>query len=579
MASVTLDLKLLQRLTKLSRLEIVETLTKLGFEIEGFEFENENEQEFKIQDLKQEEKLQSLKSLIIDVTPNRPDLLSTITIAQALKTFKTSKVSELKFENPAITVIIEESVKKVRPFTACCVVKGLNIDESILLDLIQLQEKLHLTLCRNRAKAAIGIYPLQSIKPPIRFKALKPETIKFKPLDFDKELNGLEILEKHAKGKAFKHLLQGEKLFPLFIDDQGKVLSMPPIINSADTGKVTLQTKEVFVEVSGFDLDFLNKVLLIIANAFSIIGGKIYKAKLIIKHENKTVTTPFKQGKRFKTDEALVKNINNLTGLSLNKRELKALLKRMGFIVEKSFVKVPEQRTDVLHWVDLAEDALIAFGYDNLDLQPVKTPGFGLQQRTSFLESKLVEFLISNGFVEVKTFHLTSPELFENCKALKPLTVENPASVEHSGLRNSLQPQLIQVLSKNTTSKYPQKIFDIGVVFKPVVNQGTIQEVQELKTLCLAITHSKASFTEVKQLLQALAEFFNLKIGFKPLNIEREILQQGCLSTKRSAQVFLNDKPLGFAGEVHPEILERFNFEKPIVIAELNLELLFKAIR
>ena len=131
-----------------------------------------------------------------------------------------------------------------------------------------------MTWCRNRRKASIGIYDLDKIKPPITYIALPPEKIRFVPLDAKEEMNGREILEKHPKGIEFAHLLQGAPEYPLLIDSEGTVLSMPPIINSEDT-RVTEDTKNLFIDVTGLSEDVINYALNTIVANLAERGGKI----------------------------------------------------------------------------------------------------------------------------------------------------------------------------------------------------------------------------------------------------------------------------------------------------------------
>lgn len=590
MATININKTLLERISGLDIEKALEVLQKIGLEIED----------------------KSPESIIVDVTPNRPDLLSGITIAQALKTFATGKQEVLTFHNSNYKLVVDSSVKGVRPFIACSVVKNLNLTEEILLDLIQLQEKLHATMCRNRTKAAIGIYPLKKIRFPITYKALKPSNIRFIPLDFHKELNALEILKKHPKGREFAFLLNAKQLYPIFIDSNKNILSMPPIINSETTGRITQTTRDVFIEVSGFNLEFLNKVLLILVNALSIIGGNIFKIR--IEYE-KPISTPFIKYKKFELNKELLLNINKLTGLKLSQRDLVVLLKKSGFILQKklqkNFIQAQPYRFDVLHWVDLAEDALISYDYENLNPKPLLTPGNGEETQFARLKEKFIELFISMGFIGVKTFHLTNPNLLASSGiAAQPIKVKNPATKEYSVLRNSLQPLLLEILSKNKTSKYPQSIFDIGTVFlwgsqtppKPqdtsnqkqlkVSNKKDRKEIiqpliKEKKMLAFAITHSKANYTQSRQVVDIISKFFGLKIDFErttskdALQIKKSnlgVLKTGVLAQGRSSRLFLNNKPLGFIGEVHPVVLEAFNLEKPVACGELDMDVLLQSL-
>ena len=122
----------------------------------------------------------------IEVFPNRPDLLSYQGFKKSFLAFlgKKTGLREYKVKKPEkdYKVIIDPSVKDVRPYTVCAIVKELILDENKIKELIDVQEKLHNTIGRRRKKVAIGIYPLDKIKLPITFKAMEPDKIKFIPL-------------------------------------------------------------------------------------------------------------------------------------------------------------------------------------------------------------------------------------------------------------------------------------------------------------------------------------------------------------------------------------------------------------
>ena len=196
----------------------------------------------------------------VEVFPNRPDLLSFQGFTRAFLSYLGKKnPPEYKTEKPEkdFKVIIDKSVKKVRPYTACAIVKNLKFDDEKIEEIIDIQEKLHASYGRNRKKLAIGIYPLEQIKPPIKYYAKKPEEIKFQPLEFPKEITGRQILSQHPTGREYGDLLKDAEVFPIFEDANGEILSMPPIINSEKTGKIKEDTTDVFIECSGFNKEYL----------------------------------------------------------------------------------------------------------------------------------------------------------------------------------------------------------------------------------------------------------------------------------------------------------------------------------
>ena len=296
--------------------------------------------------------------IIVEVFPNRPDMLSVQGFARAFSSFIGVKTGlrTYKVEHSGEKVIIDKSVKEVRPYTACAIVRNMHFDDEKIKEVIDIQEKLHITYGRNRKKVAIGIYPYEKIKTPITFRAENPEDIIFQPLEFTREINAMQVLKQHPAGKEYGHLLEGKKKFPVFRDANNEVLSVPPIINSHKTGKISEKTKDVFIECSGFDFNVLKKCLNIIVTALYEMGGKVYSMDLI--DGNKKYATPDLNPEDMKAD---IGYINKWLGLELKESEAKKLFERMGYEYDGRRVKIPAYRADIIHQTDLAEDIAIAY--------------------------------------------------------------------------------------------------------------------------------------------------------------------------------------------------------------------------
>ena len=266
----------------------------------------------------------SKEGIIVEVFPNRPDMLAEYGFIRALRSFlgleKGARVYKTKPSGEK--VFVKKSVRKVRPYTVCAIVSGLKLDEEKILQIIQLQEKLHGTHCRNRKKGAIGVYPSEKIKYPIEYFAAPPKDVKFIPLGETKEMDGLQILSRHPTGREYGHLLEGKKVFPFFRDAKGQILSMPPVINSEFTGKVDCNTREVFIECSGFDLSFLRQLLNILVCELVDMGGHVSTMDVV--YPDGKVVTPDLSLRKMKLDEKYV------TGLLGEKVDIKKNLGKMG---------------------------------------------------------------------------------------------------------------------------------------------------------------------------------------------------------------------------------------------------------
>ena len=536
MPTITLNRKVLESLIgkKLSLEELKERISYLGTDLESI---NENE-------------------IVVEIFPNRPDMLSEQGFARALSSFISIKTGLRKYKvnKSSYRVKIDSSVKNIRPYTACAVVKNLKFTDEKIREIIQIQEKLHITYGRNRKKAAIGIYPFEKITMPIFYKALPKEEIKFIPLESDKEMTALEILSQHPAGIEYKHLLEGLNNYPVFIDANNKILSMPPIINSHDTGKITERTKEVFIECSGFDFATLKILLNIIVTALADMGGEIYSMELY--YDNKKETTPDLSPSKIKLN---TKYVNRLLGLSLNDSSIKKLLAKMGFNYRNRTVFIPAYRSDILHPIDIVEDIAISYGYENFNPEIPKVATISKENKFEPFKRKIQELLIGLGLLEASSFTLINKELLDKCGFIeKHIELKNPLSKEFNIIRSSLVPSLLQIFSENQHNEYPQKLFEINTV---------INNSKEETHMAIAITHEKANYTELKQILDALFSSLKSDYSIEPGRINGFI--EG-----RCGNIKLNDKIIGYMGEVHPEVLVGLNIGNPISILELNLNFL-----
>lgn len=506
--------------------------------------------------------------ITIEIFPNRPDFLSEQGLARALKTFLSIKPG---FKNYAVKksnvkVIVDKSVKNVRPYTACAIVKGLKLNDEKIKAIIQIQEKLHITYGRNRKKAAIGIYPLEYIKPPIYYKALHPEEIKFKPLDMNKDLTGSQILAIHPTGREYGYLLEGMDKFPVFMDGKLNIMSMPPIINSNTVGKVTTQTKEVFIECSGFDFDYLHTCLNIIVTALADMGGEIYSVEII--YPDKKRVCPNLEGREMKIS---LEYVNKVLGLDLKEKDLKVLLEKMGIGYNAKKAIIPAYRADILHQIDLIEDIAIAYGYDSFESRITQIATTASENHLEVFKNKLREILIGQGLLEVKNYHLTNSEKQFRLMNFsgESICLNNSVNQEYDSLRYWLIPCLLGVLKDNKHYDYPQNIFEIGIVFRR--NDSFETKVQEIEKMAIAFCGNDANFTKAKQSLDAIFESLDLKY-------ELHETDHTSFIKGRVGRIVLNNKKIGTIGEIHPQVLLNWSLEMPVSVIELNVIDLFNTI-
>ena len=491
----------------------------------------------------------------LEIPANRPDLLSLNLFAQAIKSFlgKETGLKKYKINKKEYHVTISPSVKQVRPYTSCVVIKNLKLNEEKLKEIISLQEKLHTTIGRNRKKCAIGIYPLDKISFPISYEARKPSDIKFIPLEEKKELNAWQILQlKHLKDYA--KLLDKHDKFPIFVDSKKQIMSMPPIINSQETGQVTSGTKDVFIECSGHDQNTLDKIIAILTASFAEMGGEINSVTL---KGEKTHLSPNLNPQITKLS---IDNANKVLGLDLSEKEISNLLKKMGHEYQKSKVKSPAWRIDVLHEVDLIEDIAIAYGYDKISPQIPQIATIGESAQINTINSKIISTLVGLGFLETSSLHLITQEEAKKADLQKPLSVES-SRTEYSILRPNLTIPTLRNLRENTSVEYPQKLAEIGPVF--VRDSEAETGITEKNHLVLALT--PGNFTEAKQTL----DYLTSQLG---INYELKEAEAWPYIKGRAGNIIINNIPVGIIGEVHPAVLHDWSLKLPLSLVELDLE-------
>lgn len=550
MPTITLNKQVIESLVgkKLPIEELKDRISMLGTDLEGIDGNDIN----------------------IEIFPNRPDLLSEQGFARAFASFIGVKkgLQEYKVEKSGYKIIIDKSLAKVRPYTSCAIVKNLKFDDEKIREIIQIQEKLHVGYGRNRKKVAIGIYPMEKITFPITFRAEDPSKIRFQPLEFPREITGLQILSQHPTGREYGNLLEGYEKFPIFRDANEKVLSMPPIINSHDVGKISHDTTEVFIECSGFDYDVLAKCLNMIVTALADMGGKIFSLELNFPDEK--ITSPDLSPSKMKVN---LDYVNKRLGLSLTEKQVIELLSRMGYGHDRKTdnVLIPAYRADVIHPIDLVEDIAIAYGYENFEEIIPQVATIGQESRIESLKRRIVELLIGLKITELYTYNISNDQIMEKksfCQ--KPIMLANSISEDFNCLRSSMIPSLLDVLSRNKHNEYPQNVFDIGTVFEKDTREET--NLKEQEWLSVALCDETIDFTRIKQVLDYL--FSNLDLAYTISEMSSRTFIEG-----RCGSIKVNGKEIGVIGEINPEVLSNFSLEYPIAVLGLNINELLNLLK
>lgn len=227
----------------------------------------------------------------------------------------------------------------------------------------------------------------------------------------------------------------------------------------------------------------------------------------------------------------------------------------------KIVATVPYYRRDVMHPFDAIEDIAIAYGYGNIEPAGIEsfTAG-GLATLTVNME-KVRRIAIGMGFQEIMSPILSNAA--DNEKSLtdeKLVEIDNYMSESYSAVRSSIVPSLLLVLSRNLHVEYPQKIFEAGECAS--VENG---EIKNTPKIALCIAGESAGYEDISSAADAMLRLLGIRYVLE--QSKKKMFIDG-----RQALIKVGGKSVGVVGEIHPQVLENWGIDKPVVALELDVE-------
>ncbi|KAH3909399.1 phenylalanine--tRNA (Phe) ligase beta subunit [Parastagonospora nodorum] len=577
---------------ELGREYTTEEFDELCFEF-GIELDEDTSQSTKPEDLAQPPQLK------IEIPANRYDMLCFEGIAMNLKVFleqqKLPKWSLTAPKDGELQVLdIKKETEQIRPLCSGVILRNIEFTQERYDSFIALQDKLHANLARNRTLVSIGTHDLDTIKGPFSYEALAPEQIEFIPLNQTKKMNGKELMEFYDKDKhlgRFLHIIRDSPVYPVIYDSNRTVLSLPPIING-DHSKITLNTKNVLIEITALDKTKVEIVNHMLVAMFAGYAESIEALKINSPHNNESREAPDLSPREM---QAEVDYLNQVTGLSLQPEEISKLLSKMGHDVKPSTsdpnildVSVPVTRADILHQADIMEDYAIAYGFNKLPrVYPNKTAAVSAPLPINKLADIVRLESAAAGWTEVMPLILCSHE--ENFEWLNrvddgktAVKLANPKTAEYQLVRTSLLPGLLKTINSNKHHAVPMKIFEVSDV-------GFIDLEQERKSrnerhFAAAIMGKTSGFEQVHGLLDRVmlmlrSAFITREDGMKNDKLEGywiEEVDDPTFLPGHAAAIKLNlggkNHTIGVFGILHPSVLGKFELPYPVSTVEINLE-------
>ncbi|MDR0294258.1 MAG: phenylalanine--tRNA ligase subunit beta [Oscillospiraceae bacterium] len=247
------------------------------------------------------------------------------------------------------------------------------------------------------------------------------------------------------------------------------------------------------------------------------------------------------------------------------------LLESLGFVIRDGSALVPSWRSDVSVWQDLAEEAARLHGYDKIPatLPPSKNQGWLTEAQA--LRARLNELCVSLGFFEMLTYSFIGPADFDAARfpADSPLrrakTLRNPLGEEHSVMRTSLLPSLLEALSRNVAARNPDvRLYELGMVY---TDEGE-QLPRETRRLVLGGYGDDTDYFTLKGAVETLiGRFCRKRADF--VRASGPAFHPG-----RCAEVMIRGRSAGLIGELHPTLLR--GLPSGAAACELDAELLLE---
>ncbi|HLE97201.1 MAG TPA: phenylalanine--tRNA ligase subunit beta [Candidatus Thermoplasmatota archaeon] len=500
----------------------------------------------------------------IEFFPDRPDLFTVEGLARALRAWYGVAPGLCSYDvaAPRHELRVDRAaVEKVRPHIAGAYVRGVEVTAERLESLIALQEDLHWGLGARRRKVAIGVHDAAALVPPFTYTAVGLDAIRFVPLAAEppRPMTPREILAKHPKGTDYAHLV-GDKA-ALITDAKEQVLSFPPIINGRLT-TVTTASRDLFVDVTGWDAVAVRKALNLIVTSLAEAGGRIEAIRVLPEGG----VSPDLAPERRSLDVAAV---NAFLGTSFDAAAVVERLRRAGHGARPAGarveVEVPAYRVDILHDVDVMEDVAVGHGFNAFEPALPRAVTYGRQLPGAVVAERARRALTGLGFLETMALSLSNDvDQFERMGLAvgDAVRVKNPVSEEHDLLRPAILPSLLAILRKNAHRDYPQRLFEIAVATLPRGGEEPVTE----RRVAGVVAHARSSFTEVKGIALALARDLGWPANVAPAEhasyIRGRVASLGPPSGSGGSGVF---------GELAPGVVDAFGIPVPVAGFEFAL--------
>ncbi|HBI47960.1 MAG TPA: phenylalanine--tRNA ligase subunit beta, partial [Smithella sp.] len=283
--------------------------------------------------------------------------------------------------------------------------------------------------------------------------------------------------------------------------------------------------------------------------------------------------------------------ISRIIGTEIGAKDVTRILRSIGMVLKHNgkgryLVTPPTCRVDISREIDLIEEVIRLYGYDRV---PVTLPAVSVTEMEIIprldMEERIRQLLTGSGYTEIVNYSFGTPEtadilcLPENDERRRPVRIKNPLGEDLSAMRTTMIHGLLETAKRNANnSSFDLKIFEIGRIF---LNPS--RELPEEKNMIAGLLTGK--LTDDFWSSKKIVDFYTLKGCLENVFFDLKInncryiskTAEPFLHPGKSCGVYLNEKKIGFLGEIHPDVLEKIDLKNNIYVYEINLDILVAA--
>ncbi len=270
--------------------------------------------------------------------------------------------------------------------------------------------------------------------------------------------------------------------------------------------------------------------------------------------------------------------INALLGTDLSEKEMIDLLALVEVKADGRRADIPTFRPDLLTEADLAEEVARFYGYDNIETTlAAGTPTVGKKSYTQIIDDKIMNTMVSLGLSEAKCFSFESPKVFdklnipEDSELRNTVTISNPLGEDFSIMRTLTLNGMLNSISTNYNRRNDSAyLFETGKVYIPKTLPLT--ELPEEKNMLTLGMYGKIDFYGIKGITEELFEVLGMrdKVSYSPKS-DLPFMHPG-----RLASIDAGDESIGYVGELHPAVADKYGIGAKTYIAVIDVDKLYE---